>query len=116
MSAEGSLTVTNLSAGYGRVPVVFDVSFTVRAGEMVALGGRSGAGKSTSPAAMAGLRFGPCGGTVVLNEHDLTGANSDEIVRAGLKLVPEGRRLFREMSVYQNLRLGAFLRRREGRR
>jgi branched-chain amino acid transport system ATP-binding protein len=116
MSADGSLSVTNLSAGYGRVPVVFDVSFTLRAGEMVALVGRNGAGKSTSLAAVAGLRFGPCGGTVMLNDRDLTGANSDEIVRAGLKLVPEGRRLFREMTVYQNLRLGAFLRRREGRR
>ncbi len=116
MSTEQGLKVTNLSAGYGRVPVVFDVSFTVAPGEMVALVGRNGAGKSTSLAAVAGLRFGPGGGQVTLDGEDLTGAASDRIVRAGLKLVPEGRRLFRDMNVYENLRLGAFLRRREGRR
>ena len=117
MSAdEQGLHVTNLSAGYGRVPVVFDVSFSVAPGEMVALVGRNGAGKSTSLAAVAGLRYGPVGGRVSLDGQDLSGASSDAIVRAGLKLVPEGRRLFRDMSVYENLRLGAFLRRREGRR
>ena len=110
------LHVTNLSAGYGRVPVVFDVSFSVAPGEMVAMVGRNGAGKTTSLAAVAGLRYGPVGGTVSLDGQDLTGASSDRIVRAGLKLVPEGRRLFRDMSVIENLRLGAFLRRREGRR
>jgi branched-chain amino acid transport system ATP-binding protein len=108
--------VTNLSAGYGRVPVVFDVSFSVAPGEMVALVGRNGAGKTTSLAAVAGLRYGPVGGRVSLDGQDLTGASSDQIVRAGLKLVPEGRRLFRDMTVYDNLRLGAFLRRSEGRR
>jgi branched-chain amino acid transport system ATP-binding protein len=83
---------------------------------MVALVGRNGAGKSTTLAAVAGLRYSACGGRVTLGGTDLTVATSDEIVRAGLKLVPEGRRLFREMSVHENLRLGAFLRRREGRR
>lgn len=116
MTPDGALEVRGLSAGYGRVPVVFDVGFTVNRGEMVALVGRNGAGKTTSLAALAGLRYGPCGGEVFIDGHDVSRARADAIVRAGLKLVPEGRRLFRDMSVAENLRLGAYLRRREGRR
>jgi len=114
MSTEG-LTVDGLVAGYGRVQVVFDVSFTLEPGEMVAMVGRNGAGKTTTLAAIAGLRYGPGGGTVRIAERDVSTASPNEIVRAGIKLVPEGRRLFRDMSVLENLRLGAFTRRRTDR-
>lgn len=107
-----ALVVNALQAGYGRVPVVFDVTFSVEPGEMVALVGRNGAGKTTSLLALAGLRYGMNGGTVSVGGRDITKASADAVVRSGVKLVPEGRRLFREMSVVENLRLGAFTRRR----
>lgn len=111
----GSLAVTGLRAGYGRVQVVTDVSFEVHPGEMVALLGRNGAGKTTSLSAVSGLRYGPGGGNVKVGDHDVSGAGPHSIVEAGVKLVPEGRRIFRSMTVAENLRLGAYLRRRGSR-
>src|SRR4051794_13128678 len=114
MSSE-ALQVEGLAAGYGRVQVVFDISFTVEPGEMVAMVGRNGAGKTTTLVAIAGLRYGPGAGTVRIGEVDVSAASPNQIVRSGVKLVPEGRRLFRDMSVLENLRLGAFTRRRTDR-
>ena len=111
MSTE-ALEVEGLAAGYGRVQVVFDVSFTLSPGEMVAMVGRNGAGKTTSLVAISGLRYGAGSGTVRIGALDISNATPNEIVRAGVKLVPEGRRLFRDMTVLENLRLGAFTRRR----
>lgn len=111
-----SLVVSGLKAGYGKVSVVTDVSFRVDTGEVVGLVGRNGAGKTTSLAAVAGLRYGPSGGTVHIGEDDLTGRGPHEIAGGGLKLVPEGRRIFRSMTVSENLRLGAYPHRRTGRR
>ena len=109
------LVVNGLRAGYGPVQVVNDVSFTVQPGETVALVGRNGVGKTTSLSAVAGLRYGPSGGTVRLGDVDLSRSTPNEVVAAGVKLVPEGRRVFRSMTVHENLRLGAFTHRR-GRR
>jgi branched-chain amino acid transport system ATP-binding protein len=103
-----SLTVSGLQAGYGKVSVVTNASFEVHPGEMVALVGRNGAGKTTSLAAVAGLRYGPVRGTVRVGSDDITTASPDRIVRHGVKLVPEGRRIFRSMTVFENLRLGAY--------
>ena len=110
-----ALVVDGLQAGYGRVQVVFDVSFVLEPGEMVAMVGRNGAGKTTSLSAIAGLRYGPTAGSVNIAGKDVSSATANEIVQSGVKMVPEGRRLFREMSVLENLRLGAFTRRRRDR-
>jgi branched-chain amino acid transport system ATP-binding protein len=106
------LRVANLVAGYGRIRIVEDVSLHLQPGEIVALVGRNGSGKTTSLASVAGLRFGPRGGTVHVADQDVSSASAEAIVAAGLKLVSEGRRLFRELTVLENLRLGAFSRRR----
>jgi branched-chain amino acid transport system ATP-binding protein len=111
-----SLTVSGLSAGYGRIQVVADVSFEVNAGEFVAIVGRNGAGKTTSLAAVSGLRYGPGGGTIKIDDTDLSTSSSVQIVRSGLSLVREGRRIFRDMTVTENLRLGAYVHRRQGRK
>lgn len=111
-----SLTVSGLQAGYGRVRVVTDATFEVRAGEIVALVGRNGVGKTTSLAAVAGLRYGPVHGLVRVGSDDITTTSADRIVSRGVKLVPEGRRIFRSMTVLENLRLGAYPRRQESRR
>jgi branched-chain amino acid transport system ATP-binding protein len=107
--ADEALEVTGLSAGYGRVQVVSDVTLRVEPGEIVAVVGRNGAGKTTSLMAIAGLRYGAGGGTVRIAGVDASGLSPSAIVAAGFKLVPEGRRLFREMSVLENLRLGAWV-------
>ena len=110
------LEVHALQAGYGQVQVVNDVSFRVGPGETVALVGRNGVGKTTSLAAVSGLRYGRVRGRVALAGRDLTARSPNEIVAAGVKFVPEGRRIFRSMSVHENLRLGAFTHRRDRRR
>jgi branched-chain amino acid transport system ATP-binding protein len=109
------LTVQGLQAGYGRVSVVTDVSFEVRPGETVALVGRNGAGKTTSLAAVSGLRYGLSGGSVRIGDLDITRFAPHQIAATGLKLVPEGRRIFRAMTVNENLRLGAYPHRRGSR-
>jgi branched-chain amino acid transport system ATP-binding protein len=110
------LIITGLTAGYGRVKVVTDFTVTVGPGEVVALVGRNGAGKSTALAAAVGLRFGQAGGRVTVDGTDVSREAPNAIVVAGVSLVPEGRRIFRDMTVVENLRLGAFTRRRTGRR
>ena len=104
------LRVANLRAGYGRIVGVDDVSLSVRAGELVALLGANGAGKSTVLRALSGM-ITPWSGTVWFDGRDVTGMSSDALVRAGLVHVPEGRRVLARLTVEENLRLGAFSRR-----
>jgi branched-chain amino acid transport system ATP-binding protein len=104
------LACLRLGAGYGSVPVLDDVSFEVRPGEMVALIGANGAGKSTAMRAVSGL-LRPVAGTIVLDDHDVAAREAHTIAAAGLALVPEGRQVFPELSVLDNLRLGAYARR-----
>jgi branched-chain amino acid transport system ATP-binding protein len=108
------LEVSGLRAGYGRMEVVTGVDLRVCSGETVALLGRNGAGKTTTLLAVAGLRFGGGVGSVRLDGRELYGRSAPDVVDAGLVLVPEGRRIFRTMTVVENLRLGAFKRRRLG--
>jgi branched-chain amino acid transport system ATP-binding protein len=103
--SDALLKVRGLSAGYGHVPVIRDVSLSVAAGEVVTLIGANGAGKSTLLKAISGL-LKPSAGHVQLDGADVTGTPPERLVRQGLALVPEGRLLFGPMSVEENLLLG----------
>ncbi len=102
------LGVGRLTAGYGTEPVLHDIDLQVRQGEAVALLGANGAGKSTLMKALAGLHR-PVTGGMHLNGRDLVPLGAEQIVALGMVLVPEGRQVFAELSVLDNIRLGAFL-------
>ena len=108
------LDIRALRGGYGRVEVLRGVDLQVNAGEMVALLGSNGAGKSTLNKTVCGL-CPAWGGTVRFDGQDLSGAHYREVVRAGLIQVPEGRKVFPNLSVRENLELGSFTRARERR-
>ena len=114
MSQPVLLDIQGLRSGYGRVEVLRGVDLQVRAGEIVALLGSNGAGKSTLNNTVSGL-VPAWGGRVRFDGVDLTGAHYRDVVRAGLIQVPEGRRIFPNLSVLENLELGAFTRARERR-
>lgn len=104
------LEIESVVAGYGRVPVLHGVSLTASAGEMVTLVGANGAGKSTLLKVVAGV-LPARSGRVVLEGFDVSAVPAHRRVGRGVVLVPEGRMLFAEMSVDENLMLGAYLRR-----
>jgi branched-chain amino acid transport system ATP-binding protein len=104
------LEVKNLHAGYGIVPVLEDVSLGVKSGEILLIGGENGAGKSTLMRAIAGFNR-PDKGEVLLDGRPLQGKAPEAIAQAGLRLVLDGHRVFPELSVYDNLRMGAAARR-----
>ena len=99
------LDVTRLSAHYGAAQVLFDVSLHVQRGEVVALVGRNGAGKSSLLKAIMGL-MPQRSGTVYLDGHDLSHALPYQAARLGLGFVPEDRRIFTDLTVLENLQLG----------
>jgi branched-chain amino acid transport system ATP-binding protein len=103
------LEVRGLRGGYGAVEVLRGVSLEIRAGEIVAVLGSNGAGKSTLNNTLCGL-LPAFGGTVSFDGADLTRARDREIVAAGLIQVPEGRRVFPNLSVRENLELGSYRR------
>jgi len=105
------LTCANLNAGYGALPVLYAVSFEVRGGEMVALLGANGAGKSTTMRAVSGL-LRPVAGTIALEGTSIERLPAHKIAAAGVTLVPEGRQVFPELTVKDNLLLGAWRRRK----
>jgi branched-chain amino acid transport system ATP-binding protein len=110
VSGQPLLQVTGLSVGYGRLLVVRDVSLEVREGEVVALIGPNGAGKTTLVSAIAGL-LTPAAGQVRFAGQDITGWPAYRVLEQGLGLVPQGRQLFGDMTVLDNLLLGSFSRR-----
>ena len=99
--------MSGLSARYGPVHALRDVSLEVRAGELVALLGANGAGKSTLLRVIAGL-LGPAAGRVMLDGRDVTGRAPEAMLRAGAALVPERRRIFGDLTVLDNLELGGY--------
>ncbi len=101
------LNVQNLSAGYGKVSVLHSVSLNVAEDETVAIVGPNGAGKSTLLKSIAGLMRASTG-KVELNGKEITGLTADLVVRERVSLVPEGGRIFPNMTVMDNLRMGAF--------
>jgi branched-chain amino acid transport system ATP-binding protein len=109
LSATPKLTVTGLQAGYGDVRVLWDVSLTAAAGELVCIIGSNGAGKTTLMRCLSGL-LTPTAGSIVIDGNAMTRATPADFVRAGIAHVPEGRRLFSAMTVRDNLLMGAYLR------
>ena len=106
------LEVRELRAGYG-FPVLMGLSFDVEEGETAVLFGLNGAGKTTTVHSIAGVKK-PDGGSITFNGEEVSGKAPSELVRKGIALCPEGRRVFAELSIEQNLRLGAWSKRREG--
>jgi len=104
------LTVTGLKVSYGGINAIKGIDFAVGEGEMVALIGANGAGKSTTLKAICGLVH-PAAGRVEYRGADVTGLASYELVRRGLALVPEGRGIFPRLTVAENLDMGAYARR-----
>jgi ABC-type branched-subunit amino acid transport system ATPase component/ABC-type branched-subunit amino acid transport system permease subunit len=102
------LGVGRLTTGYGAAPVLHAVDIQVREGEMIALLGANGAGKSTLMRSLCGLHRPLQQGGIHLDGQDLALLRAEQIVGRGLVLVPEGRQVFPELSVLDNLRLGAF--------
>ncbi len=114
MSEDVVLALESLEVRYGAVPAVRGLSLEVRKGEIVGLIGPNGAGKSTTLHAIMGAA--PVrGGDIRLDGRSLVGRNPEDVARAGIALVPEGRRIFPDLTVEENLRLGLAGRRsREG--
>ena len=108
------LDICGLHGGYGRVEVLRGVDLQVGAGEIVALLGSNGAGKSTLNNTVCGIERA-WSGTVTFDGRDLTRAHYRDVVKAGLIQVPEGRKVFPNLSVLENLELGSFTRARERR-
>jgi branched-chain amino acid transport system ATP-binding protein len=108
------LEIGGLRAGYGAIEILRGIDLAVGAGEIVALLGSNGAGKSTLNNNVCGL-FRPFGGTVRFDGKDIAGAASMRIVETGLIQVPEGRRVFPNLSVRENLELGSYRRGRKDR-
>ena len=103
------LKVAGLSTAYGRVEALKEVALSVGPGQIVALLGANGAGKTTTLKSIAGL-LAPRAGTIELEGHSLIGLSPAKVVRRGVSLVPQERELFPEMTVLENLMLGAFTR------
>ena len=108
------LDVQNVHAGYGTVQILRGVSLSIQAGELVALLGSNGAGKTTLNAVLSGL-LPVSQGQVHFDGQQITGWHYRQIVRTGLIQVPEGRKIFPNLSVLENLELGCFSRARERR-
>ncbi len=101
------LELRNISSGYGRVQILWDVSLQLEPGKLTALVGSNGAGKTTLLRTAVGL-LKPWQGSVFFDGRDVTRLSPHARAAQGLVLVPEGRQLFTEMTVYENLEMGAF--------
>ncbi|ASW04999.1 ABC transporter ATP-binding protein [Rhizobium sp. 11515TR] len=107
------ISITDLRAAYGPLPVLFGFDLNVARGETLALIGANGAGKTTTFAVMTG-RLKPQTGSVSVNGRDISGLTPMDIIAHGLALVPEGRQLFPSLTVEENLLVGAHSRRSGG--
>ena len=103
------LKIEDLKVNYGGINAVKGVSFEVPEGSVVSLIGANGAGKSTILRTIAGL-VKPVSGKVSFNDEVITGADTSDIIAKGITLVPEGRRVFPDMTVLDNIKIGAYLR------
>lgn len=103
------LEIKGVNVYYGAIHAVKDISLTVNQGEIVTLIGANGAGKSTTLRTISGL-LRPKSGSISFEGKEIAGVKAHEIVRQGISQVPEGRRIFAEMTVMENLDMGAFTR------
>ena len=103
------LEVKDLNVSYGGIKAVKDISFVVPKGEVVTLIGANGAGKSSTLRSIVGL-VKPESGSILLKGEELAGMPTEQIVTKGITLVPEGRRVFPDMTVAENLKIGAYMR------
>ena len=111
MSAGAPLLLAeHITAGYGRIDILHDVGLAVRPGEIVSVIGPNGAGKSTTFKTIVGF-LRPRAGRVVFNGEDITGLRTDLVLRRGLAYVPQGRIVFPQMTVRENLEMGGFIER-----
>ena len=108
------LEIKNLFVGYGKVNIIQDLSMRVDGGEIVALIGANGTGKTTLVRAISKLNK-ISGGSILFDGEDITDLSADKIVEKGIVQVPEGRKLFAQMSVRENLEMGAFSKRARSR-
>ncbi|MGR3795755.1 ABC transporter ATP-binding protein [Vannielia sp. SX4] len=108
--AEGLLEISGLQAGYGDVQVLWDISLSVKRGAITCIVGSNGAGKTTLLRTISGL-IKPQAGSIKMAGTEIAGASPDDVLGAGVVHVPEGRRLFKGLSVRDNLLLGAYMRR-----
>ena len=110
--SEQLLQIENLKVRYGGIEAVRGISFDVKAGETVTLIGANGAGKSSTLRTISGL-VKPSEGKITFAGEDITGKDPTQIVAKGLMMVPEGRRIFPNLTVLENLKIGAYLRKDE---
>jgi ABC-type branched-subunit amino acid transport system ATPase component len=108
------LHAQGLTAGYGKMPILHDVSLEVRVGEMVSIIGPNGAGKSTALKSMVGF-VKVSTGRVLFDGQEITGLRPDQVLPRGLAYVPQGRIVFPQMTVLENLEMGGYIE-RDGRR
>jgi branched-chain amino acid transport system ATP-binding protein len=101
------LEIKNISSGYGEVQILWDVSLTLERGKLTSLVGSNGVGKTTLLRAVTGL-LKPWQGSVIFDGRQVTRLSAHAKAAQGLVMVPEGRQLFTDMSVYENLEMGAF--------
>lgn len=104
------LKIEHLSVNYGGIEAVKGISFEVPEKSIVTLIGANGAGKSTTLRAIAGLVKPGAGSSIIFENQEITGMDTPDIVAKGIALVPEGRRVFPDMTVLENIKIGAYLR------
>ncbi len=104
------LKIKDLNVTYGGINAVRDVSFDVEEGSIVTLVGANGAGKSSILRTIAGV-VTPKSGSIEFCSEDITGLSAEKVVKSGITLVPEGRRIFPDLTVLENIKIGAYLRR-----
>ena len=107
--SETILSIKDLQVRYGGIEAVKGISFDVTEGNIVTLIGANGAGKSSTLRTIAGL-VKPAAGTLSFKGEEITGLGPTDIVKKGITLVPEGRRIFPDLTVFENLKMGAYLR------
>lgn len=103
------LKISNIQTYYGNIQALKDVSIEIKEGEIVTLIGANGAGKTTTLMSICGITP-PRSGEITLDGDPITGMSAEKIVQQGIVQVPEGRRIFPDMTVLENLEMGAFLR------